>query len=186
MMDCKPIDNEINHEKYCNDILEKANDLYEKIITKENSKENKLAEIAVKDNCVFLKIRDSFNLLNILIKYCIVKEKEYYDSIINDFTLEEFIDSKINFPNDYADIIKLYFTYPNAIEFIKNDLKELVNIENYKGLLILSNLSPLLYYSAINTKEISDKVEFFEDDYKDLLNVCIKILTKISTKGIKN
>lgn len=170
----------MDYEICCREIFKSAFEEFKKSNTVKEKLETKLSEVITKDNIIFTKIQTGFKIINNLLKFAIIIDEKYFEESKCGFNSnEDFIKTAVNLPKSQQDLIQLYIKYPRSIELIKDELHFLVEIEEYKGLLIINNINPMLYYNTINDNDASFNIEFFEDDCKELFIIIEKIIKKL-------
>ncbi len=128
------------------------------------------------DYVLFKKLHNSFTNLEKLIKYAIMIVPEYYKKF------KESVNNPINIPYNTNDLLMLYTTYPHAIEFIHEELFDIINIENYELLLILRKINILLYYSTTIDNDIDKKIMLLEEQ----INLFCEAVNKLTKKLMRS
>ncbi len=147
-------------------------------------KETALYETVMKDDLVFNNIKHGFKILSGILKFCILKEKDYYDGFMKEFgpenseNLDSILNLEIKFPKNEEELLCFFIKYPKLIDLLREDLYGIVSLENYEGLLLLNNINPMLYYSVIDQDGFSQKIEFFEQDYDEFYTILKNLIKK--------
>jgi hypothetical protein len=172
----------MNQTKYCADIFKPVFDLY-KTNKKETTKEQKLAENYTPDYVIFQKLHKSFNMLENLLKYVVLRQEKYYVKILEQFvTLSNLT---VSIPKNNDELFSLYASYPEAIDQINDELYQIINIQHFEGLLVLRKLNPLLYYSVISDTETAERILFFENEIMQFCDLVNQITKKLLRDYIK-
>lgn len=159
-------------------------DQYKENNQKGKKKEAALYESVMKDDMVFNNIKKAFKILSGIIKFCVLREKEYYEEFVKNISpnnSDEIINVEINFPKNEDELVCFFVKYPKLIDLLQDDLYEIISMEHYEGLCLINNINPMLYYSVIDQEGFSEKIEFFEQDYEEFYNI-IKCLIKKTLK----
>ncbi len=183
----------MEQQALCVDIFKGVYEEY-KQMTKMQTDAQSLTEKCTPDYVNFQKIIKYFNILDGILKYVVLLDDEYYLRVSKQF--DNLMASSINMPRTTEELFSLYSTYPRAIEKLHEELYELINLEHYEGLLIMRKISPLLYYSTINT-DIANKISMFENDtkhvglildrmIKNLLRDYVKMFIEVEKNKVKS
>lgn len=154
------------------------------------TKESKLSETYTPDYLIFQKLQKTFMQLERLVKYVVVKNKEYYSKLLQDYNLEEedvyeLDKMSINIPKNLDELVNLYATYPNAIDTINDELFEIINMENYPALIMLRKINILLYYSVISDEKEAEKILFFEDSVNEFADIVKSLIKKLLREHVE-
>ncbi len=171
---------DLSYKTCCLAVFKDAFEKYKKSNEKKKKEEFKLIENVSKDRMIFDKILVNFDILNNMLKFCIISDKNNFTSFMQEVdpkNIDELITFKLNFPKSLENIIHLCYKYATSIDLIKEDLYDIINLENYEGLILLNKINPLLYYNIVEDTEMSEKIEFFEEDVIEL-SMLVKRLVK--------
>ncbi len=171
----------MENQKICVEIFKNLHKKYKKIIDISANEQN-LAETCTPDYYLFQKLIKYFEILDELLKYVVLKNEEYYSSVKRNFN--EVSNLSVNIPRSLHELATLYETYPKAIDEINEELFEIINMENFEGLLILRKINILLYYSIVDEK-LMEKIMTFEDDIKQFEILVEIIIKKLLREYIK-
>lgn len=161
-----------------------ANKVFKEAFDLLKKKTDKLEEQLLEDHALFTKIQNGFKILAGMLKYAVISNEKYFSRIKEAHDNIETLEIPI--PKNHEDIIKLYMIYPEALDDIKDELNDIVSIDGYEGLVLLSRVNPMLYYSFIGDDMFYEKIFLLEEDYNEFY-IHLKSLTKkLLAKYIKD
>jgi hypothetical protein len=167
-----------NRIKECLALYEKAHALYKK--TTDQSQSTKMEEKLLSEQLIVMNAQRNFEILNTLIAFVIFLSEEYYADVRAKMGTEVSIDkivAGIRTPQNLEEVTLLFAKYPKIIDVLKEPLYEIIELENFAGLLILKKWDIRFIYNIIDSTETADELNIFADDVQRF-GIVMKVLMK--------
>lgn len=148
-------------------VFKEALDLYKDMRQKSKEPSAKLEQVYTKDNLIFTSIRKNMSIFKYLLKFCIIRDAEYFEQIRQEYNVQneqDVLNINVQTPTSLQDIVLLYRQFPRALSDIDEILHNIISLDQYALMNKILNISPLLYYSVFNSEETAGTVIMCEDD----------------------
>ncbi len=161
-------ESKLNYKTTCIDMFNAPFELYKKVLNQDKNVKNMYNTI-LDDHLVFQDIYNGIHILIGMIKYAIFSSKDLWDSqnmasILELNGVNNPIDIDVKLPKDTDHLLNLFRAYPWTLDYLNPELYDIISLENFELITMLSNIKPNLYFSTFVDEEDAMPVKVCKND----------------------
>jgi hypothetical protein len=167
----------MGHVDDCIEIFKRGFDTY-KTLKQEGKKVESAALQHARDYAVYIKIKKYFAILDDMLLFNIISNENYYRDITVELGDANIKDKQVKLPRKVDELYILFCKYPTAMEYIQDEIYDIINMENYEGLYLVNGINQLLYYTTVEP-DFADKILCFDADATEFSARVAEIVKKM-------
>lgn len=149
---------ELNFKATCIELFNTPFKLYKQVLNQDKDTKN-IYGVVLDDHLIFQDIQNGMSIIVGMIKYAIFSSEDMWTS---KSPLPS--DISVKFPADIEKLTLLFKIYPWTIDYLNPEIFNIITLENFEMITMLSKINPNLYFSTFVEEEDAEPIKMCKDD----------------------